>query len=334
MPKIRYTAKKFNAEWQSLIDNVNTIIEKFKAQGYDPTLRQVYYQLVAHDLFPELRRWTWTGAKWIRDPNGTKNAEPNYKWLIDVVSDARLDGQIDWDRIQDLNRELRGNSHWDSPEQIVAAVASQYRIDKWEGQPNYVEVWVEKDALRNIVARACGAVDVSYFACKGYTSLSEMWVAAQRFIAKKREGRNPIIFHLGDHDPSGIDMTRDIEERLGIFGADVDVRRIALNMNQVQEFNPPPNPAKMTDPRANGYRDNFGDESWELDALTPDVMNDLITKAVTKVRKAGPWNERVKQETAERKQLEGASTHWDSVVDLVERLEDPADQDDEDESDD
>ena len=84
-----------------------------------------------------------------------------------------------------------------------------------------------------------------------------------------------MIIHLGDHDPSGIDMTRDIQERLQMFGADVYVKRVALTMNQIGTYNPPPNPAKITDSRASKYIDEYGNESWELDALEPQVITDL-----------------------------------------------------------
>lgn len=80
-----------------------------------------------------------------------------------------------------------------------------------------------------------------------------------------------VILHLGDHDPSGIDMTRDISDRLELFGADVEVKRIALNWDQIDEFTPPPNPAKLSDSRAGAYIAEYGDESWELDALEPTL---------------------------------------------------------------
>lgn len=93
-----------------------------------------------------------------------------------------------------------------------------------------------------------------------------MWSAAQRFISQDYRD-NRVIIHLGDHDPSGIDMTRDIQERLQMFGADVYVKRVALTMNQIGTYNPPPNPAKITDSRASKYIDEYSNESWELDAL-------------------------------------------------------------------
>jgi hypothetical protein len=153
--------------------------------------------------------------------------------------------------------------------------------DHWKGQSNYVEVWVEKDALVGVVGSICNKLDVPYFSCRGYVSQSEMWGAAQRLREIDRNNRYTHIIHLGDHDPSGIDMTRDIEERLSTFGSHVEIHRIALTMEQIRTFNPPPNPTKLTDARAKGYIRNYGQECWELDALEPSVITELIKNKVT-----------------------------------------------------
>lgn len=103
-----------------------------------------------------------------------------------------------------------------------------------------------------------------------------MHSAAKRFEGYVYQGISPVIIHLGDHDPSGIDMTRDIIDRMDIFEAGVGVERIALNMDQIELYNPPKNPAKLSDTRAKGYIEKFGSSSYELDALEPRVIRDLI----------------------------------------------------------
>lgn len=260
MPKIQYKEINFRVKSLSLIKLVNQVLEEYEAQGYELTLRQAYYQLVARGYIP--------------------NNERSYKNIGNLINDGRLAGLIDWHSITDRTRNLCGNAHWDKPQSIIESAKYSYNLNKWEGQPNYVEVWVEKDALIDIVGQACRPLDVPYFSCRGYTSQSEMWSAARRFIRQRhKEGR--VIIHLGDHDPSGIDMTRDIQERLEMFGADVYVKRVALTMEQIQTYNPPPNPAKITDSRASKYIDLYGNESWELDALEPSVITELITNEVT-----------------------------------------------------
>ena len=263
MPKIQYKEIRFQKKSLDLIELVNQVVDEYSAQGYELTLRQVYYQLVARGYIP--------------------NNERSYKNVGSLINDGRLAGLIDWHSVTDRTRNLRKAGHWDNPADVIASARYSYNLDKWKGQPNYVEVWVEKDALVDIVGQACSPLDTPYFSCRGYTSQSEMWSAAQRFIRQEQREKR-IIIHLGDHDPSGIDMTRDIQERLELFGADVYVKRVALTMNQIQTYNPPPNPAKITDSRASKYIDQFGDESWELDALEPKVITDLIKKQVTMYR--------------------------------------------------
>jgi hypothetical protein len=306
MPKICYVKKKFRSNSLEMINSINAVINRYKRQGLVLTLRQLYYQFVSKDLFPDDRTWSLSGDKWKRDPNGTKNAEPNYKWLGDIVNNGRLAGLIDWEAIEDRTRNLHRLSSWGNPNQIVDACANQYRRDLWENQPHYVEVWVEKEALSGVFITTCNLLRVPLFACKGYVSQSEQWSAAQR-LAKKN---NPVILHFGDHDPSGIDMTRDITSRLTLFGAAVEVRRIALNMDQIQAYNPPPNPAKSSDTRYRAYQEEFGDESWELDALDPAVLRDLVSENVSIFRDEDQWKKDLAQEEDEKASIQIVSKWW------------------------
>ena len=130
-----------------------------------------------------------------------------------------------------------------------------------------------------------------------------MWGAAQRFIKHARAGQGTHIIHLGDHDPSGIDMSRDIEDRIKMFMAHheyggsryFDFTRIALNRDQIDLYNPPPNPAKSTDSRFQGYMNEHGDESWELDALEPQVLADLVRAKVDEIRDDDLYSDRQKK---------------------------------------
>lgn len=293
MPKIQYKEIRFRQSSLDLIRLVNEVINDYKTQGYELTLRQVYYQLVARGYIP--------------------NNERSYKNVGNLINDGRLAGLIDWYAITDRTRNLRGNSHWDTPSEVIASAKYSYLLDKWEGQPNYVEVWVEKDALVDVVGQACRPLDVPYFSCRGYTSQSEMWMAAQRFRRQDfREQR--IIIHLGDHDPSGIDMTRDIQERLDMFGADVYVKRVALTMEQIDFYSPPPNPAKITDSRCDKYIAQYGHESWELDALEPKVITDLIKEQVTMYRDDDLYQQVCNKENREKRELQMLCDHYDDAV--------------------
>jgi hypothetical protein len=252
--------KKIRQSGLDLIEKVNCIIADYQEQQYSLTLRQVYYRLVSRALI--------------------ENTENSYKRIGELISDGRLEGLIDWDAIEDRNRFLRILPHWENPQSIIQSAALQYRRDLWEGQPRYVECWVEKDALIGIVKSAADKLDTPCFSCRGYTSHTAIKDAAQRIKAASSDGRECIIIHLGDHDPSGLDMTRDIRDRLAMFEASVTINCIALNMEQVNKFTPPPNPAKITDTRAAGYIKKYGATSWELDALEPIELDRLITKAI------------------------------------------------------
>lgn len=296
MPKLAYKEINFRSESLRLIDIINSVIEEYTAQGYDLTLRQVYYQLVARDYIP--------------------NNERSYKNTGNLINDARMAGLIDWLAIQDRTRNIRRNSHWTSPADIMGSVLYSYAIDRRADQPNYIEVWVEKDALIGIVQQISTSLDVPCFSCRGYVSASEMWAAAQRFNKQGRRERR-VILHLGDHDPSGKDMTRDIADRLDTFGSEVEVRRIALNWDQIDEYSPPPNPAKLTDSRASAYIQEFGTESWELDALEPKVLTSLIREQVDSLTDKGLWLDAIHREEVHKEELELVKDNWPHAVQLV-----------------
>lgn len=293
MPKQKYIDKEFRAGSLRLVEIINEVIEEYSDQGYDLTLRQVYYQLVARNYIP--------------------NNERSYKNTGNLINDARLAGLIDWNAIQDRTRNLRKNSHWSSPTDIMSSVLHSYAIDTRADQPNYIEVWVEKDALIGIVQQIASTLDVPCFSCRGYVSASEMWTAAQRFINQDHRDRR-VILHLGDHDPSGKDMTRDIMERMELFGADVEVQRIALNWDQIDEFNPPPNPAKLSDSRAGAYIREFGYESWELDALEPRILTQLIRNNVADLTDADLLEAASAREELDKTELRLVTSNFHKAV--------------------
>lgn len=293
MPEITYTTKKLSPGSLSVVDQANKIISEYAAQGFDLTLRQLYYQFVSRGLI--------------------SNTQRDYKRLGSIVADGRMTGLIDWDSLVDRTRNVQGRSHWDSPADIIQSAAENFHVDLWENQKYRPEVWIEKDALLGVIEDVCTTYDVSYFSCRGYTSLSEMWRAAQRLRGYNAGNQTPVIIHLGDHDPSGIDMSRDIEDRLLVFGAQFKFIRIALNMDQVNKYNPPPNPAKLTDSRATTYINKYGPDSWELDALEPKAMEKLIKKAICKHRDPKAWAVRAGIEKDGQDALLYASQRWEDV---------------------
>lgn len=334
MSKITYEAWTPKADAIQIIAHATVICEDYQAQGYDLTLRQLYYQFVARGLID--------------------NSDRSYKRLGSIVNKARMAGLLDWSFIVDRTRNVRSLGHYENPAQIIDVATRAFRLDRWETQPVRIEVWVEKEALAGVVERVAQRHDVAWFSCRGYVSQSELWGAAQRLRRYVEDGQRVVVLHLGDHDPSGIDMTRDIRERLALFtetdwvrrtrdewvnrtptysavrasmkqraGLDpagwveaIEVDRIALNWDQVEEYDPPPNPAKMTDSRVDGYIDQYGYSSWELDALDPATLDALIEEKILALRDRDAWDEMEEREQHGRDLLSTVSVRWDEVEDL------------------
>ena len=294
-----FIKKNFADSSLAIIAQANAIIADYAAQGFRLTLRQLYYQFVARDVIA--------------------NTQRSYKRLGNIISEARLAGLVDWDAIEDRTRNLETNPHWRDPASIIAAAADSFRLDKWADQDYRVEVWIEKEALIGVVERICRRLDVDFFACRGYVSQSEQWAAGKRFAEYRECGQEVVMLHLGDHDPSGIDMTRDNDARLAMFAReDVTVRRLALNFDQIEIYGPPPNPAKLTDSRYERYFTRYGDESWELDALDPNVIQELIGEAVIEYRDEDAWRAMTERERGERAQLADVTRRWGDVLAYLE----------------
>lgn len=271
MPKIEYQSYRFYPVTLRLIEKADAILSEHFDNGYRLTLRQLYYQFVGLTLIP--------------------NTLKSYNNLKGTISRARLAGLLDWDHMVDRSRRLGEWASWENPEELLEENVAVYTIDKWADQKYRVEVWVEKDALADVVMQAVRPWQVPYFSCRGYTSTSSLWEAGNRLAGYQDDGQTPVIIYLGDHDPSGLDMTRDIGERTRLFMGGVDVQRIALSIEQVEEFRLPPNPTKVTDSRSPLYMARHGRKSWELDALKPDYIKAIIeAKIETYINDRKAWD--------------------------------------------
>lgn len=285
---------------------INDIIDEFRADGYTLTLRQLYYQLVSRDIIA--------------------NEQSQYQKISKLLKEGRMSGMVDWDAIEDRLRIPNIPYSNTSPNQAIEDAIYQYRLNRQEGQNTYVEVWVEKDALSGVLKRITHKYHVRLLVNRGYGSVTAIHDAYSRFKRYILEGKRTKILYLGDHDPSGMDMIRDIQDRVDemlVSGLDFEedfdnlsqdeqfgyiapydeqgldlpscyemavedytkerlktsfiVEPIALTMEQIKSFNPPPNPAKITDPRAKDYIKKYGNVSWEVDALNPQTLNELLS---------------------------------------------------------
>jgi hypothetical protein len=304
-----YEDRKFTKETLDLIEKCNAICNSWMRQGYVMTVRQLYYQLVARAIVP--------------------NTVQSYKRVADIVNNARMAGMISWDAIEDRTRDFIERTRWTSPRQIITASHDSYHMDMWANQEVRVFVVVEKEALTGILEPVCDKFDVPLLAARGYASSSVLRTfARQKVMRTLADDKDVILLYLGDHDPSGIDMTRDLDEKMHKFAEawryrnrSIDVRRIALTMEQIDDQAPPPNPAKATDSRFNGYYDLYGDESWELDALSPSFIDNLVTEQIEKVRDEHAWDARQRIVSTLRDEIGGLvfqATDEDGVQKMID----------------
>ena len=283
---MRRKYKNFNFRIDSLakIELANKIIDSYQAQGLRLTLRQLYYQFVTQ--------------------NAMLNQEKSYNSLGNLISDARLAGLVDWDAIEDRVRVPRLPNEFENVKELVDTALHSYRLPRWQGQQHYIELWVEKDALSGVLAPLARKYHITLMVNRGYSSQSAMYEAGIRFC--RHGNKQCTLFYLGDLDPSGEDMVRDIQDRLTMFGANLVVKKIALTMEQVRQYNLPPNPAKKTDTRATTYIAKYGNESWEVDALPPDKLHQFIEHAILEVVDFDAMERIIELENQDKDLLKGA----------------------------
>lgn len=294
MAKIKFRDIRMSKANKERLNMINEIIEEYQADNYVLTLRQLYYQLVSRDVIP--------------------NKQSEYAKLSTLLKEGRMAGIVDWGAIEDRLRTPSKPAAFDSPRDILEAAVNQYALPRQKGQPNYIEVWVEKDALSGVLSRVTRRYHIPILVCRGYSSVSAMFDSYQRFKEAHENGQSIRVLYLGDFDPSGEDMVRDIKERTLEFvrgdeklwkkaGFDFEIEKIALTMDQIRRYNPPPNPAKQTDPRAKDFIEKNGETSWEVDALKPEVLNRLLERAILKLINLDLYDFMVNAETADKEKL-------------------------------
>jgi len=271
----------------AIIDAVNGVLRQYDTAM---TLRQIYYRLVARNLI--------------------ENNLNTYKSLSRILVKAREKGLVDDSRIEDRARSTIGGDYGaNNPEEYLQSIKrnfrdcwNEYARPIWENQEEYIEVWVEKDALSRLVADVARKYRVRTCVCRGYPSYSFVKAAVDRF--SEHDDKEGTILQLGDHDPSGTDIPRDIERRIHDYGAEwVDVRRIALVPIQIDKYNLPPAPAKQTDARTPAFVERYGNAVVELDALEPPVLQDIIDDAIRSCIDIQLWNDTAREIEREREEV-------------------------------
>lgn len=293
--KQKYKNIDFRPATLQTIAICDRIIAEYQAMGFRLTVRQLYYQLVARDIIA--------------------NTVQSYKTITGVVNDARMAGLLDWDAIEDRTRDFVRRTRWTDGAQILEASASSFHIDMWANQQDRPIVIVEKEALVGVLQDLCYELDVPLLAARGYPSGTVLREFVERDVEEAADqGQRIVLLHLGDHDPSGIDMSRDLEERIKLFSEEYDawieLDRLALNYDQITRLDPPPNPAKSTDSRFDSYKKRFGTKSWELDAIAPTELVAIAREAIEKHIDQLAWDKAVAKRRDTQSRIRDAAAQF------------------------
>lgn len=272
---------KFTKEW--IIKNGVPIVKSYD----NLTIRALHYRLVAI---------------------GMTNSTLHYKRVVNAMIEARWEGLLNFDDFVDHERDVEGstdaevtdvNGSIETGKEQIKSWMTYYNKNRWENQPIYPEVFIEKKALQGVFDKPCRRQRVALCPCKGYPSLTYMYQASQRFDEAISNGKRPVILYFGDYDPSGEDIPRSIRDTLARMGTDVEVKRIALMEQQVVEWNLPPAPIKPGDTRSGSW-DGLG--QVELDAVEPRELERMVTKAIEDVFDEDLYEELKEAEKTEQEQ--------------------------------
>lgn len=252
---------EYNREW--IIKNGITVLEDY----FDEiTVRQLYYRLVAIGMTNDLK---------------------HYKKVVAAMTDARWKGKVRFSAFIDRERSMCGNTDADPVEleqkidqgkEQIGAWMRSYNLNRWENQPKYIEVWIEKKALQGVFEQPCYIHGVGLAPCKGYPSLTFLHDAKDRFNDAIDRDQKPTILYFGDYDPSGEDIPRSLKKNLARMGCEIELHQIALNQQQITEMDLPSVPAKSTDVRTKNWN---GKGAVELDAIEPHALAKMVEDALS-----------------------------------------------------
>jgi len=311
--------------WKEVIEASVGVIGSFIGRGVTPTVRTVYYALVSKEFIPN-----------------TINA---YKGLSKALVKARKDGKVKWHWIADETRRTEGGDGvlW-KPEEYASAYVDyvidaykRFKLPKWLNQPYYIEAWIEKFALAQTFNHWLSDMNITLVPSRGYSSWTFLKDAAVRINkALKETEKTPIILYFGDFDPSGKDIERFLGEALEWWGINTKVKRIAVTLDQISQYNLPSTPedaseiAKLQrDPRYKSWE--HGLFRVELDALlafVPDEFERIIKDSVTEY-----FDEAI-YDVVLAKEAEDKKTVKDKILELLKEKLEEQEEDEEEEPED
>lgn len=235
-----------------LIETARAILAEYNPM----TVRQVYYQLVSRQVI--------------------KNNRSQYQAVSKAIVEARKDGRIPWEWIEDRLRIPRRVPMWEDLADFSETAARSYRRNVWDSQPGYIECWLEKDALSGLFQSVLTSYGVTLNVGRGFDGWDSIKNAAERY----ESGAGVTVLYFGDFDPSGEAMVKSLAERLAFFDCVPELLKCALNYDDIQRYNLPPDFTKATDTRSAAFVAKWGDLAVELDALPAEVLQTRLRNEV------------------------------------------------------
>jgi hypothetical protein len=272
-------------------------------------LRSLHYVLISQDEPPLM-------------PGKNKpyrNTHKSWMWLVEISNKARWLGYVGFDEIIDERNDEPININFADPSGMPqAAVAersfflsdfygpTKLHVERSSGfskllhsnlpnveksgfyvpQPYRLALIGEKSSLRRVLEPIARRFRAELILPTGDLSQSLFWGMCKR---ADQDGRPLRIFYAADFDPSGQTMGRTVGRKLQAMinlyfpNLDVQLRRVALTAKQVRDLNLPSTPLKETEQRADRWRERFGVEQTEIDALAtlrPDAFEQIVTDAL------------------------------------------------------
>ena len=259
---------------EMLLAQVKEVLASYS--GVPITLRQLYYRLVAKGYIV--------------------NTLNSYSRLIGLTSKWRKAKRLPMDAFVDRTRAMIENDlgwYQYNPklwlqENLKRMLKANYEFDLnlWYGQPKRVVVAVEKQALQGVFEPVMSSLGMNLIIGRGYPSLSflrEVSIYLDTLYEGQSNNLENVLLYFGDWDPSGLDIPEAIKTNLNeVFNVDFTYEHIALEEEQIESMNLIPAPAKKADPRAGNFIRENGENVYELDAVEPKTLNDIIRQSVLK----------------------------------------------------
>jgi hypothetical protein len=285
-PRRRY------ARTRAIAAAIVEIVDEYSPQTM--STRQIFYQLVSRGVIV--------------------NDQASYDRTQRITVELRRDGIVEYSRIVDRRRMKHHKEGWDGADELIAACAHHFRRDVWASQDTVVMIGLEKVALEGVFSEVADEYGASVWPLQGYSSVSFAFEWATEIRRLTDRGKLVAIYYFGDHDPAGLDIERDVRDKLVGHGADFEWERRGLLFSDLDGFDLINVPVKAGDSKSKKYLAQFGNRAAELDALPPDELTDRIRASI-----AGHVDEDQlrlirRDEDLQRESLEIVARNWDAAV--------------------